>query len=279
MIDFLTLGETARGTIQPSTSQLKIVDELTERLQNDEFYITTDERIPRRCIDGRSPAVGGFHDAAPNSAGGSLTLLVADELIGRHVHVEGESTAADLSRLLKTLKQKGYQVGGHTDTHAHGNTSGCGANDKLPAILQFVSEHDTVIRETAAALNVVVDEPTHRQIVEGTKKSRTFASGAEILSVLRAEAGQNVDILDGDHNEGIVVINTRPGTTLDRNSLKKVYGSDLQAFNVDIWSFGEAARAIAREDNEAAQKAIAMVYYNLATAFVLGGPNLRVMVR
>jgi hypothetical protein len=57
------------------------------------------------------------------------------------------------------------------------------------------------------------------------------------------------------------------------------------AFNVDYWSFVAAARATLNAlggtstNDQVAQFVTAMMLYNIATTFMLGGPNLRVVIR
>jgi len=70
----------------------------------------------------------------------------------------------------------------------------------------------------------------------------------------------------------------KSGYTLNRIELKKEFGPNYQAFNVDIWSFKKAAEAISVNEAEVQQKIAAMVYYNLATTLVLAGPSMRVVV-
>lgn len=279
MTDFITLGTAAIGSIEPHEEQQARLTEITERLASDEFYVATTEDVPRKCIDGRSP-IGGFTDFAPNAAGGTETLLIADELTQQRFHDGDNDTSDDYARLIDFLQLQGCKCGGHTDDHAAGDVSGCGANDKLPAIMEFIAEHGDVVRGAAEALGVLVNDKLHDQLVSRADQltaAKRYANGAAMLKVLQEKAGDDmVDPLTGKHNEVVVVINTKPHATLDRNALLQEFGEEYEAFNVDVWSFANAAKLIANEDAQALE--LAMIYYNLATAYVLGGPNLRVIV-
>lgn len=278
MNNTLTLTE-AEGTIQPPEGQEAQTARLVETVTGNEVYISIDENgIPFVCIDGRA----GGHLVGPNSAGGSETLFVADDLTTKRFASEDGSTGTGYKNMLNVLKNAGYKIGGHDDSHNQGNTekSGCGANDRLPQIYDMIVRKSDAIRATAAKLGVEVDDATHELIVKNAAARAAFTPGADLLAELKEEGGdESVDKLVGDHNEAIVVINTRRGTTLSREKLAEGFGDQTQAFNVDVWAFENAAKVISADDDEARQKQIAMVYYNVATALVLCGPKMQVAVR
>lgn len=272
------LGAKAQGTIEAGPEQQERLQEFVERVRGGEFHVRVDEVIPRRCIDGRSPE-DGFNDVAVNSAGGTETILVADLLTTERFHQDGANTNEDYGRVVDFLQDAGYKVGGHSDDHAEGEKSGCGANDKLPAIMHFMATEPDTLLQTAKAFGVNVDEATHSAITQKAaslvSEEGRFSAGGELLRTLREKAGDEaVDPLSGAHNEVIALINTEYGTTLDRNALKAEFGENYQAFNVDVWAFSEAAKAISLSEEEAKAKEVAMLYYNVAAAYVLGGPNL-----
>jgi hypothetical protein len=107
--------------------------------------------------------------------------------------------------------------------------------------------------------------------------SRTsFSPGRELLAAVTMHADEVfIDTLAGSHNEVVAILNTVPGTTLDRDALRHEFGEEYEAFNVDVWSFEEAARAISPTEDEVTQKVTALVYYNLATTMVLSGKKMR----
>lgn len=262
----------AGGAIEAGLEQQERLDELTERLASGEFHVATDVALPAGCIDGR---LGGA--LRPNTAGGSESLMVADDLTTRRFAGEDGSTLTAYANTLRFLADSNLPIGGHDDEHAGGEKSGCGANDKLPQIYQFLADNGHVIRETALALGVEVDDATHEMITGNAAARQEFSAGSELLGKLAAIDAGSIDHLRGDHNEVVAVINGRPDTTLDRQALASEFGDAYEAFNVDVWSFAEAARAISLTPEEQNQKIAAMVYYNLATAHVLCGPNMRVV--
>lgn len=271
---FMELGEAAEGTIEAGENQQERLDELTQRIGSGEFHVATEGRLPCGCVDGRC---GG--KLRPNAAGGTETIFVADDLTTKRLADADGTTCGGYTNTLQVLLDEGYEVGGHTDDHAEGDASGCGANDKLDKIYNFMVRKADVLRMTAEALGVTISEDTHAMIVNNASARTDFSKGSELLEALRETAGnETVDPLRGGHQEVIAVINKRPGTTLDREVLEAEFGSAYEAFNVDVWTFDEAARATSLTSDEVDQKVVAMNYYNLATAFMLGGPKLRVIV-
>lgn len=265
----------AEGTIQPTPEQAEVVRELTERLLGDEFYSETTDTIPSVCIDGR----GGGEALEPNAAGGSETLYVADDLTTKRLTRADGTTLGGYREILDVITAHNHRVGGHTDAHANEEKSGCGANDKLPQIYEFIAEHGDVLLARAAELGVEVNDDDHALIIGQAASRQEFSKSTQLLEALESNAPANVDHLTGDHHEVVAIINTKPGTTLDRTKLAEVYHDDVEAFNVDAWAFDEAAYILSLTPEEAAAKKAAMVYYNLATAYVLCGPRTKIVVR
>jgi hypothetical protein len=275
MATILPTLDIAEGAIEAHDAQMERLDELTQRLADGEFYVTVDGTVPAKCIDGRPGARG----LAPNSAGGSESLMVADDLTTRAFVTDDDTTLSNYRTTLAALKGAGLAIGGHTDDHAQGVASGCGANDKLPLIYNFMVRNASEIRDLATAVGVSVSDQTHDLIIHNAEARSQFSSGIELLDALRQVGGDDViDPLKGVHNEVVAVVNLRTGTTLNREALAHEFGAEYQAFNVDAWSFTAAAEAISSTPEEAEQKVVAMVYYNLATAGVLCGRGMRTIV-
>lgn len=157
-IEFMELGMAAQGAIEAGPDQQERFDEVTERVGRGEFHKEIDwdhelKLLIARCVDGRS-LEDGEHPLAPNAAGGSESLFVADDLTTRRYAAEDGATASGYANLLADLQRRGYVVGGHTDTHAEGEKSGCGANDKLPAIYQYIYKNSDLLQVLAGKIGV-----------------------------------------------------------------------------------------------------------------------------
>lgn len=276
-VSFMTLDAAGTGTIQANDAQQERLEEFTTRVGTGEFHRPTDGTIPTKCIDGRCGGVGAL---LPNSAGGSESLMVADDLTTKSFDRNGNgSTLDEYGTLLDHLVEKGYPIGGHTAADLHGAPSGCGANDKLSAIYEYIGANGATIRSIAESLGYDITDDDHDLIVKNAQARTEFSAGDQLLEALRQKGGDEcVDVLRGAHTEVMAVINRRSGTTLDRDAVEREFGPDYEAFNVDEWSFEAGASAISTGESETRQKRIAILYYNLATAGVLCGPAMRVVV-
>lgn len=285
-VDYLTLKGFAEGAIEAGESQKERLDEVTNRVGALEFHRPTDGTIVCTCIDGRCDTRGDSSDwergLLPNTAGGTESLMVADDLTDKAFMLEGDDTTAGQYRqLLQYIKGINHPIGGHTAVDTHGAPSGCGANDKLPAIYAFIARKADQLKELTESLGYTVDDDTHALIVGNAVKRTEFSTGDELLQGLTSHGGsESVDVLRGAHKEVVAVINRRVGTTLDRQAVEREFGADYQSFNIDEWAFAESARLISHTGGTAEQnrKIVAMLYYNLATAGVLCGENMRVVV-
>lgn len=272
------LLEGAEGKIQATETQdIDTVNELTNDIAAGVFNVSTPHGVPCKCIDGRTCKNA---TAGPNAAGGTETIFVGIDLT-KDVPVGPEETVENgMRRLVDELQNGGYPVGGHSDDHNadSAEASGCGANDKLPLIYDMIVRKGDVVRRYVEAILGPVDDATHELIVRNAGGRASFSTGKEVLGVLENASGSHVEQLEGNHNEVVAAINFRSGTTLDRKALADKYGPNYQSFNIDGWSFQKAAEATSENIQEAQRKVIAMTYYNVATALVLCGPNMRVVV-
>lgn len=275
--DVMTLGSAAEGSIEAKDDQLERLDAFTERVATGAFHREVQIADLAACVDGRLPE-NRTGELVANSAGGTLTYFVADHLTSRRVTGEG-STLDCFTRIADYLKAQSVTLGDHTDSHAHDVKTGCGANDRLPDIYAYIANRGDVLREWAGKLGVDVPEETHLLIAERARSTTEFSPSTDIkAALLERTSPEMVPELQGDHKEVVTAVNMRENTTLDRAAMAEEFGPDMQAFNVDAWAFGQAASQIAGSEAEANQVVVAMVYYNLATAFVLSGPGMRAVV-
>lgn len=268
-ISCITLGEHAKGTIEAREDQVERLEEFTDRVGSGEFHVATSEVVASACIDGRC---GGT--VRPNAAGGTNTLAVAYDLLNDI----DMGYLPSYRHVASRLKELGLPVGGHDDTHADDLKSGCGACDRLTEIYEFMATNANHLRDVSASLGVSIDDEAHERMNRNAEARHKFPTGVELKGEVEASDG-TVDHLQGEHNEVIAIINMRAGATLDRDAVAAEFGPNYEAFNVDAWAFEAAARAIVGDDEQAVSEMVAaQIRYNLATAHVLCGPNMRVVV-
>lgn len=277
-VDF-SAGEAATGGIEGSKEQIDTVLEFVK--STPEAYTVCEKPVVCKCIDGRSAEVA---TEGPNAAGGTFSIAAAIDL-ARPEGVAPAPHAEILQHVISTHKREGYDVGGHTDTHASGDNCGCGAADKVEEIYAKIADQENKVRELVEAIyGEPVDDTTHARIMSNAQSHTEFDTGAKIRDTFEDSKGQPgsdtlMENLAGSHNEKIALLNTVPGTTLSRKAMQESLGNNLQAFNVDVWAFEKTAASVAASPEDARAIHIAMLYYNVATALTLCGPNMRVVVR
>lgn len=266
----------AEGHIEARPNQHERLEEFTAALASGDLHRPTTTIDLVCCMDGRLDS--GSTPIEPSAAGGTETLMVADDLTVKRFAGPDNSTLTAYSNILDFLESQECVIGGHDDEHADTEKSGCGANDNLAKIYDFIARKSPIIRDLALLIDVGADDATHDMITHNARSRTDFSKSTDLLDVLNRHQNAVVQHLQGDHKEVALVLNTRPGTTLDRQAVVDVFGPEYAAFNVDVWAFEEAAKIISRTNEEFDQQLVAMVYFNLAAAHVLGGKNLRVIV-
>lgn len=177
---------------------------------------------------------------------------------------------------IRKLQDESHPVGGHGAVGGEADHTGCGASDKLGYIYRVLVDKSAAIQLMAEQLGI--DVSSHHRIIENANtriNDNTFGQSSLRKSSLQ-QLGGNFELLEGSHNEQLIVINTRPGTTLNRDLLGK-----LQIFNVDAWAFRPSVRATLGDmTSEDVIKAgiLAVTYFNLATALALCGSDMQVRV-
>ena len=281
---------TTRGSIKISTEQAPYAAGFLKKLKaSPDYYFTEIGRgenvVVSACIDGRLPAETASLQLSPNSAGGSLSLWVAHRLTGGKLRTED---------FFKELLAAGVHIGDHTDDHAHGESTGCGANDKFSSILGLIA--DTVDLETSTSGEIFKGIALLREALGLTpqtdtksliKAARELFGNAEtpLQRMASIEQSGSGPVLTGAHCEVAVIINSQAGTTLNRQRFIDDYEGVISAFNVDAWAFEQSAvttlKAMGEDWQDGEKVAVmvdAMMAYNLATAATLCGGNIQLVI-
>lgn len=264
------------------------IDAFCEALNTDEFDADISETaVPKVCVDGR-PQADGEQLLGPNSAGGTFTMVVADALTSNAYRKTGETAEQHAKTVYSELQKSGYEIGVHDDDRATGSNCGCGAEDRLDSvqpgyatILGFIERRGSELVTMLRSLDVEVSEELEAGVIAKASQLRAdgyFTSGAGLRDAARSIQESSVVTLSGAHGELVGRINMIAGKTLDRKKLAARYGANMQAFNIDVPAIMFAADKLSLNPEEAHNKFVAALVYNLATASVLAGPSLRVLV-
>lgn len=213
--------------------------------------------------------------------GGQITVMAGQIAVG---NVE-TSISAQLELAAQFLEYNNLPHGVHTGKTENVSDSGCGAIDRLPAIITTISMYPDFIK---SILKVMMDDKYNELKVEevlnnykkalGTIDPETY-KGASVFKKIE-NSGSVVKALGGKHNEVMIVINCIKNTTLDQAALNGLTNNQAQAFSIDEWKFREFALKIAAGNSDEELKAyIGMFVYAIATSAVLTNGDQNVYVR
>lgn len=287
VIDKFPFGVGKTGPVPGDTLQAENADKLANELLGPRFYVTADGELVARCIDERLrrllQIIAG-KTMAPNAAGGTMTLTIADILTGGKIVGTTGTLFERHERMVAFLVTKGLIVGGHADEHDHSEDggSGCGACDQLSLILALLLENlDDLCGLVTSLTGIEIDDDVRNAIRGELQQLPEIAHGNEILEVLRAlpEGRALIEEMIGAHDALAAVINFVAGTTLDREALMEAL--KLSAFNMDVWAFKPSAELLyGKDDQRQVMAAVIVMYlYNFATSAKLCNKEIRVVVR
>ena len=285
VIDKFPIAVGSTGPVPGDATQAEHADALVATLLTSRYYVAADGVLVLRCIDERlRELLRGLagSEMAPNAAGATMSLTIADILIGGEI--TGTGTLLERhQRMIDHLQTKGLPVGAHLDSHDHtlDGGSGCGACDKLSVIFAYMVDRLDDLRSTAKLAGIDVDDETHEAIRDELRSLPEFARGAAILEATMTlpDGAVLVEKMLGVHDALAAVVNFRFGTTLNRQALADEKG--LTAFNIDAWAFEPSAKLVyGDKDMQKVRRAVAaMTYYNFATSAVLCNQEMRIVIR
>jgi hypothetical protein len=276
--------------VQTGAINAQTINDLCSWLRTPEPYVVISGAVvPTACVDGRSRKDGttvlGF-----NAAGGTFSLVMADALSHNDFRPQTEHAHEHARSIYRQLLAIGYPIGGHDDDDAQYPACGCGAEDRLdsidptrPSILRFIIRRGAEIRTMLEGLGLLIDDSLHETILAHSAdliKEGYFKTGDALRQAIIELAGEEAMVtLHGAHKEVALVLNSDITTSLNRQVICDRFGPKYQVFNLDIAALERAVTVIALSAQEAHEKFIAAVYYNLATAAVLAGPSMRIISR
>lgn len=282
------LGE-GSGNIT-STANLEEVHEMANTLPN--FLVNVRKGACGVCGDGR----GCTHTLAetapepgPSVFGGPLiTAFGAAELVGDYFGSRsGATTVERQQEVADTLEAGGIALGAHVAEDAVEKTdktfidpetglpqTGCGANDKFVSIMDKPANKKDFINGATQLLLGDKFNANHTKYTDGDKlqnRIKDHNSRDALNEVANRAEGKNVEVLQGKHEEMLVVFNFVRDTTVDRDALVAATGK--QVFVVDMWYIDDLAHAMAdgRPDGEEmfAKLQHAMVAFQVSTYLTL----------
>ncbi|MCX7880988.1 MAG: cadmium-containing carbonic anhydrase [Patescibacteria group bacterium] len=199
-------------------------------------------KTPSFCVDGRAGKVNGeIYGPYPQMLGASLMPAVLEWLISK----PEEDFSKVIEDVFNRLKEFGYSLGVHTSTHAIEGRSDCGFADNLKTILSTFREKTEEIKGVLTKVDVNFSDEIWQKIREilGKVNLKSLPTGKELIG--QAESlGAVKQVLEGEHQEVVAVVNLASGKTLDVDK-----NQEHQAFNLDLWLVREMADKFGWDQN------------------------------
>lgn len=215
------------------------LSELTAVL--DGYYVPVAPQAPTRCIDGRhDPALDERH-LGPQSPGGAPGTALAHRLGVDTDDLTRGTFVSDAESMIEAYVRIGLAPGGHRD-EVHEAGVGCGAIDGLDVVLSCLTDPALVEdhkRLTRTLLRDAFDRDHYLRVMGAALVLRSRAEGyftgrGDILDLLEKRAPGSVSVLQGHHQEDLLIVNDVPGTTFSSNRFSAEQGG-RQAFGYDLW--------------------------------------------
>lgn len=211
--------------------------------------------------------------------GGGATMALST-LIATN-HADG-SLQELFTEAMTAMEEAEIDYGAHSDEHAHGDKSGCGAIDNAPKILQNSVKYRDAIYATILSLDDAIDAHAVDEVLDSFASyteahGNSQYSGKQVLDDIKSEE-KVVKKLVSDHYEMYIVLNEVEGYTINQHSVRNATEERVQVFAVDMWRLQDiASRLYDGADEETKQKAVlGELVYTLATAATLTAGDLPV---
>jgi len=260
----------------------RIVSEL------DQYYVPTKHNAKTRCIDGRHDPKLDESNLGPQVPAGAPGAALAYRLGVDKDDLTRGTFLNDTEVMIDSYLRLGLAPGGHRDDNGREDAVGCGAIDGVQNILdrmtdpRFVEDHKRLVKLLLAEN---FDRDNYLRVLGAglvleSRANGYFAEKGQILDLLEQKCPDSVSTLHGDHQEGIVIVNLVPDTTLASNRFADTFG--VQAFGYDLWRSKQLARALLplpSQSVDCERFVTARVMLSVATLMTLTDGSLQLLVR
>ena len=287
--DNIWLGKVSKDSLLKD----KVVSEKSIQLAiNDlnSYYVPINSNSKVRCIDGRFDPKFDESQIGPQAPGGAPGSALAYRLGVDKEDLFKGSFLEDADAMITTYLLHNFPPGGHRDINSNGTTSvGCGAIDGMDAILAtmiapaFVEDNLSLVK-LILGKRFNVDDYLHifgAAVVINSRSKDYFKERAQIISRLESRAKDSVSVLEGSHQECLVIVNEVPHTTLATNRIAEGLQGG-QAFGYDVWrTFEIAEKILPRTDQfiDRERFIMAKVMTTIATLMALTDGSLQLILR
>lgn len=266
---------TGKISLETRTQDVKdSVEAVLEPDNLDRYYVKSSDRAPARCIDGRciscfdeGAETAASRELGPQNPGGTVTAALCSRVAAwGSMYTEKFSLVEDIHYMNDIFDKLGYTSGGHIDDHAPENMTGCGAIDKVPEILERITD-PSAQKQVRKLTRLLLGDAYSQEIVDSISGRLLSLEGMSDEYFMEDEAGEleyrkdaiktlennnphGVEKLTGSHNEIALVINLVEGTTFHRDQFSVDNDNEVQLFNYDFWRSVQLAEKLYPIDSD-----------------------------
>lgn len=254
----------------------------------DEFYVATKPNAKTRCIDGRHDPELDEANLGPQVPAGAPGAALAYRLGVDKDDLTRGTFLNDADVMIDSYLRLGLAPGGHRDNQGDHGGVGCGAIDGVQNILDQMTNPD-LVEDHKRLVKLLLAEGFDRDnylrvmgagLVLESRANGYFAEREQILDLLEQKCPNSVSRLQGGHQEGIVIVNLVPNSTLASNRFFNTL--NIQAFGYDLWRSKQLAQALLPLPSQTMDRerfVTARVMLSVATLMSLTDGSLQMLVR
>lgn len=282
----VTIFEAGVGAIEPTDqhTEQEVILAIAEAQKpiQDTAVVCIDEREALEPQPVRAKMAGG------NTVTGYVAALLGDwSLFTEAERVGGSTTQYDA--VTDYLQKAGHKIGGHSDNHAHGERTGCGASDNLPKIISDVAAHGNEGVFVKLAQEALGEHFNEADWLRVTIKASEIMRQNRLDDWRSSHAQQKLDesgtteVLNGgtdsdrdpnnsrhNHWGEAIHVNAEPGVSNDRDTAK------IPFFQVDLPAVVSLVQTMSKDEAEFSRLLHAATAYQIGTAYRLT-KNMRIV--
>lgn len=215
------------------------------------FFVPVTYGAPKRCGDGRT--IDGYNISSSlwfkRGLGPQILGGTGGDATGVRLskgYEPGATFTGDVSRTAVDHRSK-FAPGDHTDDHAEGEKTGCGAIDGQVRKNEIHTdpERSKTVESVVKFIYKTADLPLPLDLFQELKANAQsinehateyFANKHKALDEISAVSPKGIEPLVGTHNEISLTLNFVDGTTFDRDAYNAQTDGKIQNFNIDVWA-------------------------------------------
>lgn len=285
----------AQGFIESGVFTTEHLDDAIDRIND--YYVPVGRTALTRCIDGRHNPDVDEDNLGAQVAGGVAGAAIAHKIGVDTGDARGGSFLTDAQLMIKKFLRHDLSLGGHRDEHSEDQPKiGCGAIDAMHDAIEIMAnaslhhDHKEIVMDimgTDPAADLYFDRDIYMRNmgIAGFvhASSADYFRGREaIMDILdKQQPTGKVPVLQGHHQECLVVVNEVPDTTLSSNRFAADFDG-MQAFGYDVWRSVQMAETILpgkEQELDRRRFVTARIMTTVATLMALTDGSQRLIVR